>query len=80
MEESWKTTGDCETCRRKQYCKRSCSKHKEAFKQYIWDTMVERYGDEVTSKIDREAFIAGLMGAVRNGNVQTTDRDVQMAE
>jgi len=80
MEEAWKTTGDCENCRRKPYCKKSCSRHKDAFKGYLWDKMVEKYGDEFAKEIDKEAFFAGLMGAVTNGSLQATADDVRMAE
>lgn len=80
MEDEWKTTGDCENCRRKPYCKKSCAKHKAAFKEYLWGKMVEKYGEEVANKIDKEAFFAGLLGAVSNGNMQATADDVPVAE
>ena len=80
MEEAWKTTGNCENCRRKPYCKKSCTKHKEFVQNRVWETMREKYGDEVLSSLDRAAFFAGLLGAIADGNVHCTDDGIPVAE
>lgn len=63
MADSWKIDGDCETCRKKPYCKKSCSKHKKMIKEYIWKRFQEKLTEQV--KKDKEA---GLLDDVCNGD------------
>lgn len=33
--EQWKTDGKCSVCRRKAYCRKACSAHKERFQREV---------------------------------------------
>lgn len=39
--ESWLTDGDCRTCRRLPYCKKTCRAHKEWHKARVLDALRE---------------------------------------
>lgn len=44
MADNWLTDGDCETCRRKKYCKTKCRKHLEREKREVSEMMLSVAG------------------------------------
>ena len=39
MSEQWKLNGDCEVCRKRNYCQKDCSKRKEYIEQLAQQTI-----------------------------------------
>ena len=39
MTEEWRLDGDCDNCRRRQYCKKTCKAHKERFVRRVKNMM-----------------------------------------
>ena len=72
MADSWKIDGDCETCRKKPYCKKSCSLHKKMIKEYLWKTFQERLTAQVQK--DKEA---GLLDDVCDASGDDVSLDRQ---
>ena len=44
MADSWLTDGNCQECRRKNYCKTECKKHRASVKRYMYNTMMSVTG------------------------------------
>lgn len=65
MSESWKTDGDCETCRRKPYCKKSCTLHRKFVADYMKKSLAKFVGEKYAESLigdlsdeDKELFQA----------------------
>lgn len=39
LSDQWKTAGDCNFCRRRKYCRKSCSLHKQRINAMIANTL-----------------------------------------
>lgn len=39
--EQWKSDGDCSICRRREYCKKICTKAKSRVRDFFWKRLVE---------------------------------------
>ena len=64
MADSWKTDGDCEVCRKKDYCNKSCTAHKKAVIKHIREKIVEKHGEEVSKSISDLAIMKLFARAV----------------
>lgn len=40
-DEQWKTDGDCSLCRRREYCKKICTKAKSRVRNFFWKRLAE---------------------------------------
>lgn len=73
MTEQWQLDGDCEVCRKKAYCRKSCSAHKTAIKKYIASTLKDKYGiDE--GKVESMFNIDKMLKAIKEGGVSEGNR------
>ncbi len=68
MADSWKTDGDCEVCRRKDYCSKSCTAHKKAVMDYIRKTIAEKFGVGTAQSISEESIKMMLSAAVKKND------------
>ena len=49
MDEQWKSGGDCDICRRKNYCKNACKANKERTSSLVANAVLESIFSAVTS-------------------------------
>lgn len=64
MADSWKSDGNCEVCRRKNYCTKSCTAHKKAVIDHICTKVAEKYGEETARGIPDAVIVSMLMASV----------------
>lgn len=59
MADSWLIDGNCEVCRRKNYCKTECKKHRVRRKRSIYNALMSATGaDKILNMMSTPAYNA----------------------